>query len=370
MMERVSLVAIPVRPRPYEARIEHGLLKQAGESIAALRTGKKGRIFVITVAAVRKAWGDALLESLKSAGLETHFFEIGDGERYKTLRTVEELGNSMVKRNAGRNSAVVAFGGGVVGDITGLLASVYMRGIDLIQLPTTLLAQLDASIGGKNGVNLGAGKNLMGTFHQPLGVLVDPELLSTLPEREFRAGLYEALKCGVVRDRKIFDFMEQKREAIIARDREALEWLITECVRVKAEVVAADEKEGDVRRILNFGHTLGHALEAETSYKTFLHGEAVAWGMVGASMIAAAMQKTDPATAQRIISTVLAYAPLPRVAVRSRAVVRRLRADKKTVDGVVHFILPQEIGRVEIVANVPERAVLQAVDELRYLSQG
>lgn len=369
MMERVNRVRVAVSPRPYEARIEHGLLKDAGAAIAELRGGRKGRVFVVTVAPVRKLWGGKLRESLKRAGLDAHFLEIGDGERAKTLGTVQRLAGSMVRGGADRHATVVAFGGGVVGDLAGLLASVYMRGIDLIQFPTTLLAQVDASLGGKNGVNLAAGKNLIGTIHQPLGVLIDPELLKTLPEREHRAGLYEALKCGVIRNAAIFDFMEERREAILARDREALEWLITECVRVKAEVVAADEKEGDLRRILNFGHTLGHALEAETSYKTFLHGEAVAWGMVGASLIAAALRKTEAAVAQRIVSAVLAYAPLPRVTVRARAVARRLRSDKKTVDGIVHFILPREIGKVEVVADVPEGAVIEAIEDLRYLSQ-
>jgi 3-dehydroquinate synthase len=164
--------------------------------------------------------------------------------------------------------------------------------------------------------------------------------------------------------------MERNRERILQRDAEALEWLIAECVRVKGEVVAADEREGDLRRILNFGHTVGHALEAETGYKEFLHGEAVAWGMICASMVAAAMQKTDAETARRIISVVLAYAPLPRVQTRGKRILRRLKSDKKTVDGVVHFVLPTRMGTVEIVPNVPERVVEQAVDELRYLSQG
>jgi 3-dehydroquinate synthase len=244
-----------------------------------------------------------------------------------------------------------------------------MRGLDCIQVPTTLLAQVDAAIGGKTGVNLRTGKNLLGSFHQPRRVLIDPGVLATLPEREYRAGLYEALKCGVIRNPEIFDFMEKQREPILQRQPMALEWLITHCVEVKAAVVAADERESDLRRILNFGHTIGHALEAETSYKQYLHGEAVAWGMVAAAMIGAGLQKTDADAARRIISAVLAYASLPPVSVRSKNVVRRLRADKKTLDGAIHFVLPVEIGRVEIVPDVPERAMLQAVDELRTLSQ-
>jgi 3-dehydroquinate synthase len=238
-----------------------------------------------------------------------------------------------------------------------------------VQVPTTFLAQVDASVGGKTGVNLASGKNLVGTFHHPRLVLADTATLATLPEREFRSGLYEALKCGVIRNAAIFHFMEKERERILARDAEAMEWLITECIKVKAEVVEADERENDLRRILNFGHTIGHALEAETSYRYFLHGEAVAWGMVAASMIAAAMQKTSAATAQRIISSVLAYAPLPKVEVKSKNIARRILSDKKTANGVTHFVLPCEIGKVQISSAVPQKAVLQAVDELRYLSR-
>jgi 3-dehydroquinate synthase len=244
-----------------------------------------------------------------------------------------------------------------------------MRGLDFIQLPTTLLAQVDASVGGKTGVDLPEGKNLVGTFHHPRAVLIDPSLLSTLPDREFRAGLYEVLKCGLIRRREIFDYMEQHRDKILARDPEALEWLITQAVEVKAEVVVADEREGDLRRILNFGHTIGHALEAETRYKQFLHGEAVAWGMVAASMLGVAMQKTAPDNAQRIIASILAYASLPKVESRGKKIVKRLGMDKKTLNGVVHFVLPTELGSVEIVKDVPEKAVVQAVEELRYLSQ-
>jgi 3-dehydroquinate synthase len=275
----------------------------------------------------------------------------------------------MIKLAADRDSVLVAFGGGVVGDTAGLLASMYMRGIPLIQIPTTFLAQVDAAIGGKTGVNLSAGKNLLGTFYQPKLVLIDPLVLGTLPEREFRAGLYEALKCGIINQREIFEFMERERDKILQRDAGALEWLITECVKVKARVVEADEREADLRRILNFGHTIGHALEAETRYKYFLHGEAVGWGMIAASMISAAMQLTSSETAQRIIASVLAYAPLPKVAVRGKSVARRVLADKKTRNGVVHFVLPREIGTVEMVEAVPERAVVQAVEELRYLSR-
>jgi len=364
----VKTVIIAVEP-VYEARIENGILHATGAQLAELRAQGSPSVFVITTAVVRRRWGRVLKDSLKQANLHFEILEMEDGERYKTMATVEKLATRLVERRADRRALLVAFGGGVVGDVTGFLASIYMRGVDFVQVPTTFLAQVDAAIGGKTGVDLRAGKNLLGSFHQPRLVLIDPAVLATLPEREYRAGLFEAVKCGVIRNPQIFDFMEKEREAILRRDPAALEWLIAECVAVKAAVVAADERESGLRRILNFGHTIGHALEAETSYKKYLHGEAVAWGMVAASIIGAGLEKTDPETARRIRAAVLAYAPLPPVTARSRNIVRRLRADKKTVDGAVHFVLPAEIGRVEIVSEVPERAVLQAIDELRTLSQ-
>ena len=357
-----------MRPRPYDVLIEHGLLEHTGRRLESL-LGRRARCFVVTTPAVRRRWGRELDASLKRAGLEAVTLEMGEGERYKTLATVEKLAEKFLAHGADRRSVMLAFGGGVVGDVTGFLASVYMRGLECVQIPTTLVAQVDAAIGGKTGVNLRAGKNLLGSFHQPHAVLVDPAVLATLPEREYRSGLYEALKCGVIRSPRLFEFLAQERKRIVAREPKALEWLIAECVQVKAEVVGADERERGLRRILNFGHTIGHALEVETGYRRFRHGEAVAWGMVAAASIAAGMGRLDPATAQRITSTVLAYGPLPAVEVPSRALVRRLGADKKTVDGVAHFVLPRAIGRVEIAANVPERVVRRAVDELRALSR-
>jgi len=275
----------------------------------------------------------------------------------------------MAAKGADRNSVVIAFGGGVVGDLAGFLASVYMRGVPVVQVPTTLLAQVDAAIGGKTGANLRAGKNLVGTFHQPLAVISDPELLTTLPDREFRAGLFEVIKSGVIRDRKLFEVTESERKSLLARDQEILERVIYDCARIKAEVVAADEKESDLRRVLNFGHTIGHALEADTGYRHFLHGEAVAWGMAAAAMIGTAVRKTSPELAQRIVSCVLAYSPLPEVNSRAEDIVRRIRGDKKAVDGKVHFVLATSVGRVAIYNRVPDDVVAHAVQELHYLSR-
>jgi 3-dehydroquinate synthase len=361
-------IEIKTRTKSYDVLIEQGLLRSAATYIRdTLPTAK--HFVIVTSAPIREHWGKMLIDSFAADDVKVDVLEILDGERRKTLSTVEGLSSNLVKLKADRNTVLVALGGGVVGDVTGFLASIYMRGIRFVQVPTTFLAQVDSSVGGKTGVNLTIGKNLVGTFKQPELVLVDPQVLATLPEREYRSGLYESLKAGVIRDPRIFEFMEQNRGQVLAKHPGSLEWLISESVRVKADVVSQDEEEFGLRKILNFGHTIGHALEAETGYKIFLHGEAVAWGMVASSMVAVGMHKTSPAVAQRIISLVLAYTSLPEVDVRPKAIFRRLANDKKTLDGKVHFVLPRNIGQVDIVTDVPERAVLQVVEELRSLSR-
>src|SRR3989442_2505860 len=245
-----------------------------------------------------------------------------------------------------------------------------MRGVDLVQIPTTVLAQVDASIGGKTGVNLRGGKNLLGTFHQPRAVLIDPSVLGTLSEREFRAGLHESLKCGVIGNPELFEFLEKADVKQLRRDREKIEWVIAQSVKLKAKVVSSDEREGGLRRVLNFGHTIGHALEAETNYRHFLHGEAVAWGMIAAAHIAEVVGRLDQRDANRIRNSVLNLGPLPRVEVRGRNVLRLVLSDKKTRGGVVHFILPTAIGNVEVANDVPGEVICGAVEELRRLSSG
>lgn len=363
----MPVVEIKVPAHPYAAVIESGLLSRLG-ALLRERVPERTRYVIITSPPVEKLFAATVTQSLAQADLPHALVTMPDGERHKTLSTAGDLVSKLVSQGVDRKSAILALGGGVVGDVAGFVASIYMRGIDVVQVPTTLLAQVDASIGGKTGVDLSEGKNLLGTFHQPRAVFIDPAALTTLPDREFRAGLYEALKCGIIRRPDMFHFIEQNHERILQKDPATLEWLIAEAVRVKADVVAADEREGDLRRILNFGHTVGHALEVETGYKHFLHGEAVAWGMVAASMISATMHKADSETVRKIISAVLAIAPLPRVETRGKKIAQRLGADKKTLNGVVHFVLPVEIGRVEIANDVPQAAVVQAVEELRYLS--
>lgn len=361
----VKKIPVRLKNNPYSVLLGTGLLRRAGKEIRRVLPAKTSRAFVVTSPNVRSRWGAVLEKSLVDAHVPYSVLEMNDGEPAKHMHNVEQLAEQMVDAQADRRAIVVAFGGGVVGDAAGFLAAIFMRGIPVVQIPTTFLAQVDASIGGKTGVNLRAGKNLVGAFHQPRTVLIDPEVLTTLDDRELRAGLFESLKCGVIRDRVLFEFMTKKSASILRRDRTALEKIIEGSVRVKAAVVAADEKESDLRRILNFGHTIGHALESATGYRHFLHGEAVAWGMIAASAIARDLEFCDSETSRRIEAAVHTYGPLPNVPCNADGVLDRLSADKKTVGGSVHFVLPRRVGKVEITNKVPLEVIRAAVEQIR-----
>jgi 3-dehydroquinate synthase len=364
------MVRIPIQTASctYEAVIEPGLLSRTGKILQGILGGVHP-LFVVTVPPVRRRWGKPLFKSLAGAGFAPNVLEMRDGERFKRLNTLESLAVKLTQLGADRKAVVIAFGGGVVGDVAGMLASVYMRGTKLVQIPTTVQAQLDAAIGGKTGVNLRSGKNLLGTFHQPQLVLIDPATLVTLPDREFRAGMYEALKAGVIGNPELFERLEQASIKSFRRDRELLTWAIAESVKLKAEVVSADEKESDLRRVLNFGHTLGHALETATQYRQFLHGEAVAWGMIAAAKISADIGLSNSLTFERIRHAILSWGALPRVNVTTSRAITLMQSDKKTERGAVHFVLPKDIGKVAIVKNVPEQAIAAALAEIRRLSR-
>jgi 3-dehydroquinate synthase len=365
---RLTRIPVQTPSRSYEVIVQRGLLRSAAAALADL-IDPASLVFVVTQRPVRKHWGKALSVGFRKSGRDFAMLELPDGEAAKKLAQVEKLAAKLLRRGADRRSVIVALGGGVVGDVGGMLASVFMRGIPVVQVPTTLLAQVDAAIGGKTGVNLKAGKNLLGTFHQPLAVLVDPDVLATLPEREYRSGLFEAMKYGVIRNPAIFELMEQNCDALLQRDPALLEQLIIDCVRVKADVVSGDERESGERRILNFGHTIGHALEAETGYEQLLHGEAVGWGMIAATKIGLVMGKTDTRAAERIVALVLAYGPLPPLEVNADHIIERLLRDKKTVGGVPHFVLATEIGSVDVVNNVPINTILSAVQETNAMAK-
>lgn len=338
----------------YDAIVERGILTRVSTFIPA----KAGRIFILTTEDVWRLHGQAIQGAFP--GCEVLFFP--GGEANKRLSVVEHLAEQMAERGADRSSIVIGFGGGIVTDVGGFLAAAFMRGIPVIQIPTTLLAQVDAAVGGKTGVNLVNGKNLFGSFHQPLAVLIDPRVLHTLPEREYRAGLFEVVKTGIIRDAALFEMMQSQAEGILAMQGELVDQIIAASVRVKAEVVSADEKEGDLRRILNFGHTIGHAIEAETEYKTFLHGEAVAWGMLAATRLAELTGLLASDDARRIAGTICLYGPIPQARqLDPDRLVTRLASDKKTLQGKVHFVLPVQIGSVKIVSGIDPALIRQAI---------
>jgi 3-dehydroquinate synthase len=340
----------------YRATVERRIVRRCAEYLPS----PAGKVFVVSTEDVWRHQGVEIEQGL--AGVPHEVLDLPGGEDQKRLAPLERLAEEMVHRGADRSSLVVAFGGGIVNDMAGFLAAIFMRGIPVIQIPTTLLAQVDAAIGGKTGVNLVSGKNLIGSFHQPLAVLIDPALLETLPEREYRAGLYEVLKYGIIRDAALFRFLGEDYAAVLAREPAAVDRMISDSVRIKAEVVSADERESDLRRILNFGHTFGHALEAETGYTRFLHGEAVAFGMRAAIHLAQTTGHLSAEDAVEMLEIIGQYGTIPSLrSVSVENLLPRLLHDKKTVRGRVHFVLPVRIGEVTVVPGVPEVAVREAL---------
>ncbi|MFN0169939.1 MAG: 3-dehydroquinate synthase [Bryobacteraceae bacterium] len=343
--------------RTYSAIVERGVL----ERLAAHLPARHGKVFVVSTEDVLRHQGQRLTASLRN--IEHSVLHLPGGEEQKRLAPVEALAEEMVVRGADRSSLVIAFGGGIVSDMAGFLAAMFMRGIPVLQVPTTLLAQVDASIGGKTGVNLVAGKNLIGAFHQPLAVLIDPSVLDSLPEREYRAGLYEVIKYGIIRSPRLFDLLTHQRDRVFRRDPEVVDDLITESVKIKAEVVSADEREGGLRRILNYGHTFGHALEAETAYSHLLHGEAVAFGMNAAAFLGRQLGLISEDVTRTLVDTVTAYGPIPSLqGISADNLLGRLAHDKKTIQGNVHFVLPVGVGDVIVRSGVAEAEARTAIE--------
>jgi len=320
----------------------------------------KLRLFVLTSPEIWSLWGRQFLASLPEQQQPSVLF-LPPGESHKRLTQVERLAAELSASGADRSSLLIAFGGGIIGDVGGFLAAIYMRGIDYIQMPTTLLAQVDSSVGGKTGVNLITGKNLIGSFHHPRAVFADVEVLRTLSNRELRAGLFECIKAGIIRDPKLFRFMEQKSNAILKREPEALKYVISTSVRMKAEVVGIDERESGLRMILNFGHTIGHAIEAATGYKKLLHGEAIGWGMLAALQIAHARNTVTTKEAERMERVIEAYGPLPPFRASVQSLLDAAGRDKKNRAGLRRFVLPKGIGNAIVVEDVTDAEMLSAI---------
>ncbi len=331
-----------------------------GEQIRKLNGARKRQIFVLTSPEIWALWGKRFLEVFP-AGEQPEVLFLPAGETHKRMPEVERLSTELASAGADRSSLLIAFGGGIVGDVGGFLAAIYMRGIDYIQVPTTLLAQVDSSVGGKTGVNLKAGKNLVGSFHHPRAVFADLGVLQTLTPRELRAGLFECVKAGIIRDAALFRFLERKHELVLNRDADALMRVIGASIRMKAEVVGLDERESGLRMILNFGHTIGHAIEAATGYKKLLHGEAVAWGMLAAVRISR-MRGLPEKDAARIEKTIRAYGPLPGFRARVPDLLEAAGHDKKNKGGTRRFILCSGIGKATVVENVTDAEMISAIE--------
>ena len=354
-------IDVPTPSRTYRVTIADGALDALARVLDGV--GAPERRFVVSSPLVWRLHGPQLARAL--GGSEPIL--VPDGERFKQLATVTRIYDALVRANADRATTVITFGGGVIGDMAGFAAATYLRGIALVHVPTTLLAQVDSAIGGKVGVNHPQGKNLIGAFHQPHAVVVDPLVLGTLARREFRAGLYEVVKYGMTSSRALFDRVAKERKAIFARTPEALTPIIAESCRIKADVVAKDERESGPRMILNFGHTAGHAIEAVTKYRRFRHGEAVGYGMLVAAELARARGALAETDRKALADLIASLGPLPPVADLSTAqMLEAMQHDKKIVAGRLHFVLPTAVGATTIVDDVTEKELRSALKQVGF----
>ncbi len=359
------MLRIPVNlgPRSYSILVGVGALAQVGPELRRLQPGRK--VALVSDAGILELHGPVVRRSLGEAGFEVTEILLPEGEQAKSLDVARAGWDRLVDAGFDRTSTIVALGGGAVGDLAGFVAATYMRGMNLVQVPTTLLAQVDASIGGKTAIDHPRAKNLIGAFHQPRFVLVDPAVLTSLPEREYRSGLAEVIKHGIVLDAAYFRDLEEHLPDVLRRDLPTLERVVAGSCRIKASVVERDEQEAKLRAVLNYGHTIGHALEAVTGYKRWAHGEAISLGIVAEALLAEKLGIASAATTERQ-RNLLSRAGLPvtGTGVVPNAVVEALARDKKARDGRVPFVLAPEIGAFRLVFDVPQAAVLDVLDRL------
>jgi len=362
-----SVINVNLPQQSYEIAIAPASLDQLGQKMADLQLGKK--VLVVSNPTIFKHYGERAIASLKSAGFDVVSYCLPAGERYKTLNSIQKLYDVALENRLERSATMVALGGGVIGDMTGFAAATWLRGINVVQVPTTLLAMVDSAIGGKTGVNHPNGKNLIGAFHQPRLVLIDPEVLKTLPVREFRAGMAEVIKYGVIWDAELFAQMEASKNLNQLRyiKPELLNEILIRSCQAKADVVSKDEKEGGLRAILNYGHTIGHAIESLTGYRLVNHGEAVAIGMVAAGQIAVnlGMWQQEETDHQ---NTIIQKAGLPTqipAGVDIEAIIDALQLDKKVKAGKVRFVLPTQIGVVTVTDQVPAETIRQVLQKMQ-----
>jgi 3-dehydroquinate synthase len=347
---------VPSERGSYPVVIGHGAVEALPARLA--ERGLTGAVVAVSCPPVWRLHGARLRGVLKRAPP----ILIPDGERAKALGTIARIYDALTARRLDRSAVVVALGGGVVGDVAGFAAATYLRGLRLVQVPTSLVAQIDSAIGGKVGVNLPTGKNLVGAFHAPALVVCDPALMRSLPRREFRAGLYEAIKYGVIASRPLFDRLHDEHAAILRQQPETVLAIVTECCEIKAAIVGRDEREAGPRRALNFGHTIGHALEAATGYRRLRHGEAVAYGMIAAARLSAARGLLTAEDEQRIRAVVRHLGPLPAIGdLQIGTLLDAVSRDKKTIAGRLHFVLAAGIGKTTEATDVSRSELRQAL---------
>jgi 3-dehydroquinate synthase len=344
----------------YDVLCGRGVLRELPRVVS--RILQDGAVFVISSPRVWRHWGARVERLLGDARRATIL--IDDAETAKNLSNVERACRDLVRAGADRRALIVAVGGGVVGDVAGFVAASFARGIALIHIPTTVVAQVDSAIGGKTGVNLPEGKNLVGAFYPPKSVVADPGLLSSLPPREFRSGIHEIIKYGAIGDAKLFQFLERNLEKVLRRERPALAFAIERSIAQKARVVSKDEHESGLREILNFGHTFAHALESVTGYRTYLHGEAVGWGMIAAARLAVEKGMLSPRDEERVAKVIARVGPLPAwPSIPAAQLIAAMQADKKTRAGRLRFVLPERIGKVRCGVEAEEEMLVRVLRE-------
>lgn len=361
----MQTISVNLPSNSYNILISSGSLPQLGSEMEKLNLGKK--VLLVSNPEIFDYYGQTCLQSLENAGFETYTHLIPAGESYKKLESIEKVYDTALENHLERSSTLVALGGGVIGDMTGFAAATWLRGVNFVQVPTSLLAMVDASVGGKTGVNHPQGKNLIGAFYQPKLVFIDPSVLKTLPVREFRAGMAEVIKYGIIWDADLFTKLEQAEDidSFASINQELLQTILVRSTQAKADVVSQDEKEAGIRAILNYGHTIGHAVESLTNYQQFVHGEAVAIGMVAAGRIATEMGLWTEEEAHRqdklIAKTKLPTQIPPELDIN--AILETLKSDKKVKAGKVRFILPTQIGEVKITDRVTEDIIRGVVEQ-------
>lgn len=358
----MHVVRVALGERSYDIEISRPL-GDIGIRLVPFGLGKK--IALVTNPTVKALYGKTVIEGLKSAGFMVMSIEVPDGEAYKTLEWANHIYTALLVNSFDRKSALVALGGGVIGDLTGFAAATFMRGVPFVQVPTTLLAMVDSSVGGKTGVNHPMGKNMIGAFYQPKYVLMDLAALKTLPREEFIAGMAEVIKYGVIADAELFDYLDENREGILSLDQEALGYIIRRSCEIKADVVSKDEREAGLRAILNFGHTIGHAVETLENY-TMRHGEAVAVGMVVAARLAHKTGLCDASVPARIETLINAYGLPTDLSVMkqkasAQAILDAIQIDKKAEAGKVKFVLPKRIGHVVVTKDWQEKTLIETL---------